>query len=97
LGLPATDGRTIATDAKYFPKGALGFLVATKPKFDSPQALTPAGWEPMSRFVIDQDIGGAINGGGRLDLFWGRGDDAKCYAGVMKQHGKLYYIVPKEK
>lgn len=95
MGVSATDGRTIATDPKYFPKGALGFLVSTKPKFDTPEATVPGSWEPLSRFVLDQDIGGAITGGGRLDLFWGRGDEAKRNAGVMKQRGKLYYIAPK--
>lgn len=97
LGVSATDGRTIATDAKYFPKGALGFLVSTKPKFDTADATVAASFEPMARFVLDQDVGGAIKGGGRLDLFWGRGAEAKRSAGVMKQRGKLYYIAPREK
>jgi membrane-bound lytic murein transglycosylase A len=91
LGVPATAGRTIATDRKYFPKGALGFLVSTKPVFENDTQK----WDPLSRFVFDQDIGGAIQGGGRVDLFWGRGEEAKKYAGLMKQPGKLYYIVPK--
>lgn len=95
LGVSATEGRTIATDPKYFPKGALGFLVAQKPRFASPKDTVPASWEPLARFVLDQDIGGAITGGGRLDLFWGRGDEAKQHAGVIKQHGNLYYIAPK--
>jgi membrane-bound lytic murein transglycosylase A len=91
LGVPATAGRTIATDRKYFPKGALGFLVSTKPVFETETQT----WEPLSRFVFDQDVGGAIQGGGRVDLFWGRGDEAKKFAGLMKQPGRLYYIVPK--
>ncbi|MEW6057605.1 MAG: MltA domain-containing protein [Bdellovibrionota bacterium] len=97
LGVPATAGRTIATDPKYFPKGALAFLVSTKPKFDSIESTTPSSWEPLARFVLDQDIGGAIVGGGRVDLFWGRGAEAKQYAGVMKQSGKLYYLAPKKR
>lgn len=97
LGVSATDGRTIATDAKYFPKGALGFLVSTKPKFDAQDSTVASSFEPMARFVLDQDVGGAIKGGGRLDLFWGRGAEAKRSAGVMKQRGTLYYIAPREK
>ncbi|MCM2323842.1 MAG: MltA domain-containing protein [Oligoflexia bacterium] len=95
LGLPAVDGRTIATDQRYFPKGALGFLLFAKPKFDASDAIVPKASEPVSRFVLDQDIGGAIKGGGRVDLFWGRGAEAKLYAGAMKGRGRLYYLVPK--
>lgn len=95
LGVPATAGRTIAVDARFFPKGALAYLVTTKPKFDSPEAIVPTSSEPLERFVLDQDIGGAITGGGRLDLFWGAGDEAKRMAGVMKQSGRLYYLAPK--
>lgn len=97
MGVPATDGRTIATDAKYFPKGALAFLIFDKPEFDQPEDLQAARFTPTSRFVLDQDIGGAIQGGGRLDLFWGRGSEAKHYAGVIKHSGKLYYLTPKRK
>ncbi|CAM6054206.1 unnamed protein product [Sphagnum tenellum] len=41
------------------------------------------------------DIGGAIQGGGRVDLFWGAGEQSKRYSGVMKARGALYYLVPK--
>ena len=96
LGLPATDGRTVATDAKYFPKGGLAFLAFDKPRFDGPTSVTPLPEaEKTGRFVLDQDIGGAITGPGRLDLFWGRGADAKRYAGVIKNPGHLYYLTPK--
>jgi membrane-bound lytic murein transglycosylase A len=95
LGVPATDGRTVATDQRYFPKGALGFLQFEKPVFESPDALLPVKAERVGRFVLDQDIGGAITGGGRLDLFWGRGAEAKRYAGAMKTSGRLYYLAPK--
>ncbi|OFZ56458.1 MAG: hypothetical protein A2428_14415 [Bdellovibrionales bacterium RIFOXYC1_FULL_54_43] len=95
LGIEATDGRTIATDPRYFPKGALAFLHFEKPVFNPPESLVPSTTEPAARFVLDQDIGGAIQGPGRVDLFWGRGADAKRFAGAMKFPGKLYYLVPK--
>lgn len=95
LGLPATDGRTIATDPHFFPKGAIAFLVARKPRFLSDNEIIPSKWQPFRRFVLDQDIGGAITGGGRADIFWGQGPDAKRSAGVMKEWGQLYYLVPK--
>ena len=49
----------------------------------------------MSRFVLNQDTGGAIRGPGRVDVFWGRGRDAELAASEMKQLGVLYFLVPK--
>lgn len=95
LGTPVRPGRTIATDRQYFPKGALAFIQFQKPIFSSPEAQIPERWENVGRLVMDQDTGGAIRGTGRLDLYWGRGDSAKQAAGVMKQWGKLCYLVPK--
>jgi len=95
FGIETIDGRTIATDKRYFPKGSLGFLQFEKPVFPGPEATVPSSWQPASRFVFDHDTGGAIKGGGRLDLFWGSGAAAKQAAGVMKQMGKLYYFKPK--
>lgn len=96
FGVPATDGRTIATDRRYFPKGGLAFLSFEKPVFEQPETGIPSKTVRTSRFVVDQDIGGAITGGGRVDLFWGRGSGAKLYAGAMKSPGKLWYLVPKK-
>ena len=33
--------------------------------------------EPISRFVLNQDTGGSIRGPGRVDLFFGQGDDGR--------------------
>ncbi len=82
FGIPAVEGRTIATDQRYFPKGALAFL-------DFPANEIP------SRLVIDADTGGAIKGAGRVDLFAGRGVESKKFAGQIKNRGRLYYLVPK--
>jgi membrane-bound lytic murein transglycosylase A len=49
----------------------------------------------VSRFVLNQDTGGAIRGPGRVDVFWGRGHDAELAASEMKQLGDLYFLVPK--
>lgn len=95
LGTPVRPGRTIATDRGHFPKGALAFLQFKKPLFSSSTAVQPERWEEVGRLVMDQDTGGAIRGTGRLDLYWGRGASAKQVAGVMKQWGKLCYLVPR--
>ena len=97
FGTEVVDGRTIATDNIFFPKGSLAFLQFKKPVFDNPDSRHPSGWQDTSRFVLDHDTGGAIKGTHRVDLFWGSGKEAGQSAGVMKQWGKLYYLVPKER
>jgi membrane-bound lytic murein transglycosylase A len=95
LGTEVVDGRTVATDNSLFPKGTLAFLEYEKPVFSSPQAVDPVEWKKSSRFILDQDTGGAIRGPGRLDLYAGGGPVAEQFAGVMKNPAKLYYLVPK--
>lgn len=94
-GMEVEDGRTIATDLQLFPKGALAFLDIEEPVFDSGDAIVATNWERRPRLVFDQDTGGAIKGSGRVDLFYGEGDSAAQKAGVMKQKGKLFYLVPR--
>lgn len=97
LGVPATPGRTIAVDPRYAPKGALAVLTFQKPVF-SPQHSPgdePISYNKVSRFVLDQDSGGAITGTNRVDLFWGRGDSAKQYAGIIQDTARIVYLLPK--
>lgn len=96
FGSEVVAGRTIATDRHYFPKGALGYLEFEKPVFAAEEGIEVTSWQPTSRIVIDQDTGGAIQGPDRLDLYWGEGDDAKQTAGIMKNYGRLYYLLPKD-
>lgn len=95
LGNPVFPGRTIAADYRFFPKGALAYLSFQKPVLGS-QAIEVGKTEAAGRFVIDQDNGGAIRGGGRADLFWGSGDEAKQYAGnIRDSKAAIYYLFPK--
>ena len=52
-------------------------------------------WIPFSRFVLNQDTGGAIKGAGRADIFWGTGHYAEIAAGHMRHEGDLYLLVKK--
>jgi membrane-bound lytic murein transglycosylase A len=92
LGRPLTPGRSIATDARLFPPGMLAFLETEQPE-RAPDG--PTRWVPLTRFVLNQDTGGAIRGAGRVDFFWGRGEGAAFAAGVMRQPGRLYFLVPR--
>ena len=94
LGEPLTPGRSVALDQECFPPGGLAFLTTRKPRVDASGGII--GWEPLSRFVVNQDSGSAITGPGRLDLFWGAGPYAEAAAGNMKHPGALYFLVKKK-
>ncbi len=93
IGVPLTPGRSLALDAKRFPKGALGFISCRKPILDSKGNITE--WRKFSRFVVNQDTGGAIKGPGRADIFWGNGPYAEAAAGHLKHEGALYLLIQK--
>jgi membrane-bound lytic murein transglycosylase A len=88
LGVPVTPDRTIAADARVFPKGGLAFLATERPVDASTAAM-----RPFSRFVLDQDAGGAIRGAARVDVYFGSGAYAANAAGRMKQPGGLHYLL----
>lgn len=90
LGVPLTPGRSLATDPKIYPPGALGFIRTRRPVADTQGRIT---WKEFSRFVLLQDRGAAITGWGRADLFWGSGDDTE--AGSMAQEGEFYLVLKK--
>jgi membrane-bound lytic murein transglycosylase A len=90
LGRPLTPGRSIATDSRLFPLGALAFIDTEQPERVADGSIR---WTSLSRFVLNQDTGGAIRGAGRVDFFWGRGERAAFAAGLMRQPGRLYVLV----
>ncbi len=93
IEVPLTPGRSIATDSRLFPKGGLVYICTEKPMIDDSGSIVA--WVPFSRFALNQDTGGAIRGPGRVDLFWGSGEEAGLPAGHMKTEGKLYFLVEK--
>ncbi len=90
LGVPVTPQRTIATDSRLFGKGALALIQTELPIIDSTGELS--GWRPVTRFVLNQDTGGAIRGPQRADYYFGSGDQAGAFAGYMNRPGKLFFL-----
>jgi membrane-bound lytic murein transglycosylase A len=88
LGVPVTPDRTLAADPRVYPKGALAFAVAERPV-----DATSGAMRPFSRFVLDQDAGGAIRTSAHVDLYLGSGAYAENAAGRMRQPGRLYYLL----
>jgi membrane-bound lytic murein transglycosylase A len=93
MAIPLTPGRSVATDLGLFPKGALAFIDTEKPLIGQDGAIQS--WQRFGRFVLNQDTGAAIQGPGRVDMFFGDGRDAEVAAGHMKHEGMLFFLVKK--
>jgi len=93
INVPLTAGRSIATDPQLHPYGAPCFLETQKPRLD--ERGNVVGWEPLHRWVLNQDTGGAIKGPGRVDLFCGTGEQGEWQAGRLKHPGKLMILIRK--
>jgi membrane-bound lytic murein transglycosylase A len=89
-GVALTPNASLAIDERIHPLGAPFYVVASEP---DPDASRPE--RQLRRLFIGQDIGGAIRGPVRADLFFGYGRDAESTAGRMKSTGRLYVLVPK--
>jgi len=85
LGLGLTPGRSIAVDRSFLPLGAPVFVDTTDPLDGS----------KFQRLMLAQDLGGAIRGPVRADIFWGWGQDAEDRAGRMRAKGQQYILLPK--
>jgi membrane-bound lytic murein transglycosylase A len=87
-GLPVTAGRSIATDRRIFPAPVVAYIVGTMPSASGDDVS-------FARFAVNQDTGGAIRGPGRVDIFFGAGDQAGELAGRTKHLGRLYFLLPR--
>ncbi|MDO8446099.1 MAG: MltA domain-containing protein [Deltaproteobacteria bacterium] len=92
-GAVVTPSRSIAADANYFPKYGLAYIETEIP--DSKNEDGSVRTTPLSAMVFDQDSGGAIKGAGRVDIYFGEGDEAAFRAGFMKYNGSIYYLKKK--
>jgi membrane-bound lytic murein transglycosylase A len=84
-----TPGRSLAIDTSHH---ALGL-----PIYVSGEGMThinKAG--AFNRLMIAQDVGSAIKGPERGDIYFGSGDAAGRLAGVTKHAGKFIVLLPKE-
>ena len=83
LGVPLTPLRSVAVDRSVLPLGTALWLDTTQ------------GGRPLQRLVFAQDVGGAIKGPLRADLFFGTGVDAGDAAGRMQSPGRFWLLLPR--
>lgn len=86
FGVTLTGGRSLAVDKSSVPLG-VPVQVETTNTYDN---------SPWSRLMFAQDVGSAIKGPGRGDIYFGHGPLAGKRAGSQNATGSLYAYVPKE-
>jgi membrane-bound lytic murein transglycosylase A len=83
MGLPVTTGITAAIDPSIHPLGTPLWV----------EAHGVDGFE--GRLMVAQDVGGAIKGAQRADLFTGSGPEAGELAGGLRATGRLITFLPR--
>jgi membrane-bound lytic murein transglycosylase A len=86
LDIPLTPGRSLAVDTTYHTLGMPIYVSAPK--------LTHATRGGFQRLMIAQDVGSAIKGPERGDIYFGSGDKAGKLAGITKHAGNFFVLLP---
>lgn len=89
LEIPLTTDRSLAVDAGFHAIGTPVFVEAPT----LTHAMGPGGFR---RLMIAQDVGSAIRGPERGDLYFGSGDEAGRLAGITKHPGRYFVLLPKD-
>jgi membrane-bound lytic murein transglycosylase A len=85
-GVALTPGRSLAVDPSFHRLGLPIFVEAPELKDERN--------EPFRRLMIAQDVGSAIRGVERGDLFWGSGDGAGAIAGTTHAPARFIVLLP---
>ncbi len=86
-GVALTPGRSLAVDIAYHRLGLPVFVTA--------DALMTEKGRPFRRLMIAQDVGSAIRGQERGDIFWGTGEAAGAIAGSTRHKARFHVLLPK--
>lgn len=89
-GVALTPERSLAVDRQHVPLGVPVWLDAM-----IPAASVDAPDERRQWLLVAQDVGGAIRGAVRGDVFWGAGERARAIAGRMAHRGRYWALVPR--
>jgi membrane-bound lytic murein transglycosylase A len=97
ISVALTAKESVAMDSELLPRGALCYIKTEVPKKLNGLAVVPkTEREPFEKFFMIQDTGGAIRGGGRVDIYFGEGEEALFYAGQTASKGEVYLLVAKK-
>ncbi|MBU6154840.1 MAG: MltA domain-containing protein [Bdellovibrionales bacterium] len=83
--IPLTERRSLAFDRAHHPgSGVLNFVELT------------VGGKTITRFMLGQDVGGAIKGSARADLYFGFGEEAREAAQTLGAKGRQFFLLKRE-
>lgn len=89
LGVPLKTGRSLAVDTAFHALGTPVFV-------DAPRLTHWGGAnKPFRRLMIAQDVGSAIRGPERGDIYFGSGDRAGARAGITRHPVSFYVLLPR--
>ena len=86
LNTPLTPGRSLAVDTAFHRLGS--------PIWVSAPTLKHASKSGFNRLMIAQDVGSAIKGPERGDIYYGSGEKAGRLAGTTKHPGSFFVLLP---
>ena len=87
LGTGLSDGRSLAVDTGYHALGT--------PIYVSAPTLKPWDGRAFARLMIAQDVGSAIRGAERGDIYFGSGEKAGRLAGTTNHPGWFFVLLPR--
>ncbi|HAG53361.1 MAG TPA: murein transglycosylase [Alphaproteobacteria bacterium] len=85
FGNVLTANHSVATDRSFVPLGTPLFI----------ETKVTATDEDFNNMVFAQDVGGAIKGAIRADIFFGSDEQAEHYSGKQNQEGNMYVFSAK--
>jgi len=92
LKIPLQTGRSLAVDTAFHAIGTPIYVAAPAITHAGSRAATAPGFH---RLMIAHDVGSAIKGPERGDIYFGSGDAAGRKAGITKHPGRFYVLLPR--
>lgn len=86
IEIPLVTGRSLAVDP--------GFHAVGLPIYVSSPSMTHVARQGFHRLMVAHDVGAAIKGPERGDIFFGSGKDAGRLAGITKHPGNMFVLLP---
>jgi membrane-bound lytic murein transglycosylase A len=86
-GTPLSPRRSVAVDPSFHMLGAPLYVVS--------ETLRDEHGKRFRHLTIAQDVGSAIHGPERADIFWGTGAAAEAIAGRTKDRGHIFALLPR--
>lgn len=89
-GMPIIPGHSVAVDTNYIPFGSV--VLAEVPIINSKGQTMGAEW----KILLPQDRGAAIKGPARMDIYTGKGEQARQIANQLTGHGRAFLLLNRQ-